>query len=72
VLQISGQTRKKGLDLSHAGLAFDILRHDPDKIMVGEISAIPKKPRKIAIQSAFDRAPGVHHGCMPNNCIPTW
>ena len=60
--QIRGITQipvneKKGLTFAR-GLR-SILRHDPDKIMIGEIR--DSETAQIAIQSALDRPPGVHH-----------
>ncbi len=48
---------KKGLTFAR-GLR-SILRHDPDKIMVGEIR--DPETAQIAIQSASDGPPRVHH-----------
>ena len=48
---------KRGLTFAR-GLR-SILRHDPDKIMVGEIR--DNETAQIAIQSALDRPLGVHH-----------
>ena len=48
---------KKGLTFAR-GLR-SILRHDPDKIMVGEIR--DNETAQIAIQVGADRPPGVHH-----------
>ena len=61
--QLSGITQipvneRKGLTFSR-GLR-SILRHDPDKIMVGEIR--DSDTAEIAIQSAPHRPPGLHHG----------
>ena len=57
--------RKEGADLSLAGLR-SILRHDPDKIMVGEIR--DEETAQIAIQSALTWPSRVHDGAMPT----TW
>jgi len=49
---------KKGLTFAR-GLR-SILRHDPDKIMVGEIR--DQETAQIAINSGADRSLGIHHG----------